>query len=161
MSKNAITNIGTTFSHVELANRKINWQDALNDMSVMNFNVLRLGCYWSYIEAQEGVRDYTLIKSVLDAVSSKGYKVSQRIAILTDKVIMNVGMKSPRWPEYYIPTWATPSTRKYGCVSDNTQLADRVIAFVTDLVSQLKSYQCITHWQVENEPMDRAGPDSW
>ena len=106
------------------------------------FDVIRLGCYWNEIEKEKGVYDFTEIEKLLKQCEEKA-----------QNVVLTVGMKAARWPEYYFPEWMEaprPDT-----------VEKEVLAFVDMCIKKLKKYACITHWQVENEPLDPSGPNHW
>ncbi len=159
---------GTTFSHRELEARNLDWRKALDDMDALGFNFLRIGAYWDEIEPTEGKYDFFDLDDLIDRADKKGYEL-----------LLSVGMKAPRWPEYHIPAWAAPHLDAWGQleetltipffnvklgaeVSKDQDLRRRVLAFVKATVDHVKSLpqaKAIVAWQVENEPMDKAGPD--
>jgi hypothetical protein len=77
------------------------------------------------------------------------------------EVCMVVGMKGPRWPEFHIPQWATPMDPEDGDadedISRDQQLCADCLDYVETVVNHVQGMKCIVAWQVENEPMDRAG----
>lgn len=132
--------IGTTFSHRQAAYLELNALDALNKTIDMGFDYIRLGSYWLEIEVEPGKYDLANLKQQLTLCEQKN-----------QKVVLTVGAKAPRWPEFYIPSF-------YGSLeSYNTQQA--VLEFVEFVVVELKEFSCITHWQVENEPLDPVWPE--
>lgn len=65
---------------------------------------------------------------------------------------MVIGMKAPRWPEFYFPEWIIKK--------DPEHVETEVLRFIQKGIETLKHFSCITHWQVENEPLDPSGPDN-
>jgi hypothetical protein len=61
-----------------------------------------------------------------------------------------MGMKAPRWPEYYLPSWVTTRTD-----------FEAVSPYISACISHYKDSDAITIWQVENEPLDPSGPHRW
>lgn len=134
---------GITFSHTHLNHLKIPINDALDLALEMGFSHLRLGSYWREVERNEGVYDFSVLEDLLNRCEKTG-----------QKVIMNVGVKSPRWPEFYWPGYL----KEKGF--NNSEVRKRTLLFIEKLVKTLNKYSCITHWQVENEPLDPSGQEN-
>ena len=134
---------GITFSHTHLNFLKIPINDALDLALEMGFSHLRLGSYWQEVEKNKGVYNFSKLEDLLN-----------RCEKTEQKVIMNVGVKSPRWPEFYWPRYLKEKN------FNNSETRKRILLFVEKLVRTLKKYSCITHWQVENEPLDLSGPEN-
>ena len=134
---------GITFSHTHLNLLKIPVNDALDLALEMGFSHLRLGSYWREVEKSKGVYDFSVLENLLN-----------RCKKTKQKVIMNVGVKSPRWPEFYWPGYLKEKD------FNNSEAKKRVLLFIEKSVKALKKYSCITHWQVENEPLDPSGPEN-
>ncbi len=131
---------GITFSHTHLNYLKIPINDALDLALEMGFSHLRLGSYWQEVEKSKGVYDFSVLEDLLNRCEETG-----------QKVIMNVGAKSPRWPEFYWPGYLKEKN------FNNSEARKRTLLFIKKLVRTLKKFSCITHWQVENEPLDPSG----
>lgn len=129
--------IGTTFSHRHAKWLELSVEQTFKDILSLRFDVIRLGLYWDEIEKEKRVYDFTSITSLLDLCQKHN-----------QKVILTIGMKAPRWPEYYLPQW----------ISSQSEAEEQVFSFIQESINKLSSYSCITHWQVENEPLDPSGP---
>jgi GH35 family endo-1,4-beta-xylanase len=70
------------------------------------------------------------------------------------KIVMTVGVKAPRWPEYFWPEHLQHKN------IDHLETQKHILDYIEKTVAHLKTYQCITHWQVENEPLDPSGPEN-
>lgn len=132
---------GTTFTH-----RQANWLDldsdkVFEDLLSCDFDIIRLGCYWSDIEKEKGTYDFAEIVKLLALCERKG-----------QKVLLTVGMKAPRWPEFYFPEWISQK--------DPEQVETEVLAFIQKGIDKLSRFSCIRYWQVENEPLDPSGPSN-
>lgn len=68
-------------------------------------------------------------------------------------VVLTLGMKAPRWPEYHWPKRINQSPN-----DPITQSA--VLKLITATIKELSRIPCISHWQVENEPLDTSGPNN-
>ncbi|MFH1551648.1 MAG: hypothetical protein ABIC36_02105 [bacterium] len=131
---------GITFSHTHLNYLKIPINDTLDFALEMGFSHLRLGSYWQEIEKSKGLYNFSVLEDLLN-----------RCEKTRQKVIMNVGVKSPRWPEFYWPRYLKEKN------FNNSEARKRTLLFIEKLVKTLKNFSCITHWQVENEPLDPSG----
>jgi len=141
--------VGTTFSQVQCEYLSLNWQEAYKEVLAMNFDIIRLGAYWSRIEKSKGEFDF----SDLDWQIQKARE--NKIPIL-----LTVGMKAPRWPEYFIPSWLRPARDFHfgSAVSDVPHVKECTLLFISKVVGRYKNEDIIVAWQVENEPLSRSGP---
>lgn len=134
---------GTTFSHRHAASLGLDPVAALRQVIEMDFSLLRLCVYWDEVEPQPGEYDFAQIKNLL--------AICQRHQ---QSVVLTVGMKAPRWPEFYLPDWLAKDPA-------STEAEQRLLLFINRTVEELGSFGCISHWQVENEPLDPSGADNW
>ncbi|MCD8507116.1 hypothetical protein LRY65_01740 [Candidatus Woesebacteria bacterium] len=105
-------------------------------------DIIRLGVHWSETEVSSGKYDFSRIERLLKMCTDA-----------KQKVLLTVGMKAPRWPEFYFPEHITPNPH-----DPETQAA--ALTFLKQSVRHLQKFDCISHWQVENEPFDPSGPDN-
>jgi hypothetical protein len=130
---------GTTYSHRHAASLKLNPVSAFVALLSLKLDVIRLGCYWDDLEPEENHYDFSSIRTYLDLCEEA-----------KQTVILTVGMKAPRWPEFFIPIWLRQQS-----FETVIPLSKR---FIQKAVSELRDYPCIKYWQVENEPLDPSGP---
>ena len=140
-----VKRFGCTFSTKELTRRGIEWQDAFEEMKSLNFNCVRIAAYWSDIEPDHGRFDFDALDELLEKCQDAGLEV-----------VLTLGMKGPRWPEFHIPSWAESDLDNEDIAADR-RLCDRCLDYVESLVSHVQSYSCIIAFQIENEPLDKAG----
>jgi len=78
-------------------------------------------------------------------------------------VVLTIGMKAPRYPEYYLPRWINRGNlRKFSKIGiKNKIIAQPLYRFIKQSVLTLKNYSCLKVWQVENEPLNLAGKKHW
>jgi hypothetical protein len=69
------------------------------------------------------------------------------------RVILVIGMKTPRWPECHIPDWASGL--------DKTKQQQEILDYLRTIVLRYQDRQEITTWQVENEPLFPFGQCPW
>lgn len=136
------TVFGITFSPPHLRYLGISPISALETALIYRFSHIRLGAYWNEIEKKDGVYDYTDLHTLL-RICEKNHQ----------SVVLTVGVKAPRWPEFYYPAHIKAKD------AENKETQGAIMQFIKRTVGELKHYSCITHWQVENEPLDRSGPD--
>lgn len=136
-------NFGITFSHKYLNDLKLPVDEALKFAVSMNFDLIRLGCYWNEIEKEMDNYDFSSLHKLLNYCEAKG-----------QGIIMNIGVKSPRHPEFYWPTYVESKN------FENEKAVGRLYKFIEKISKELKKYKCIKMWQVENEPLDPSGPEN-
>lgn len=132
---------GTTFTPRQAHWLELDSDTIFDSLLDMSFDVIRLGCYWEEIEKEKGIYDFCSIEKLLKKCEDR-----------QQKVILVIGMKSPRWPEFYFPEWIIKKDPEY--------VETEVLRFIQKGIETLKHFSCITHWQVENEPLDPSGPDN-
>lgn len=133
--------LGITLSHPYLTALDLNINSALKTAFSFNFSHLRLGSYWSEVETQPNKYDFSQLLKILDQCQTA-----------QQPVVMTLGVKAPRWPEFYWPSYLKTHDLEQKLVQD------RLLKFVSESLNVFKKYSCITHWQVENEPLDPSGP---
>lgn len=126
---------GTTFSNKYAEELGLDWRDAyikiLDDLGAKN---LRLVAYWDEVEPTRDNYDYSNIKWQLEEAEKRDAKV-----------ILAFGRKAPRWPECFEPQW-------WKDIPDRETRQLELYEYVEQTVNELKVYDNIEIWQVENEP---------
>lgn len=135
--------IGTTFSPQHLEYLNLDVDNSLTRAISFGFFHLRIGAYWNRIERLKGTYDYSELETILEKCERKN-----------QKIIMVVGVKSPRWPEFYWPSFIKTKN------TNDPDTKQTILEFVKKTIESLKKFSCITHWQVENEPLDPSGPEN-
>lgn len=125
--------LGFTWSHRYAQSLGINNLTIPDIAKNNNWKWVRLGCYWNEIEIVKG--KYNWIE--LDKIVNQAQKLDL-------KIILTVGSKAPRWPEFYTPEW----------LIDN-ELEFNLLQFINAVVIRYK--YIVNVWQVENEPLDPSG----
>lgn len=137
------TAIGTTLSSPHLRSLGIAPSIALETAFGCHFSHIRLGAYWNEIERAKDTYDFAELNTILTKCETA-----------KQDVIVTVGVKAPRWPEYYFP----PHTKVKDTENEETRIA--ILQFIKKTLNETKHYSCITHWQIENEPLDPSGPSN-
>jgi hypothetical protein len=144
--------VGVTFSPRQAEYLGMPWKDTFSAVLGLSPTVVRLGAYWDEIERQPGVYDFSTLDWQLERLPAASYRV-----------VLTVGMKAPRWPEYYLPAWLVRETTvgPRGTISDDPAVREATLRFVEAVVRRYQDHPSIAYWQVENEPLDPAGPRQW
>jgi len=131
---------GTTFSSPYLRDYfKLSVSEAFLELLKLEFAYLRLGCYWADSEKTPRMLDFAELERLLELASKAG-----------QKIILTLGMKAPRWPEFWVPHW----TRAESVIAS----PEPALKFIDSAVNRLGKYPAVSYWQVENEPLDQSGP---
>ena len=104
---------------------------------------VRLSVEWSQIEPVEGRYDFTLVDALLRESERHGASV-----------LLTVGVKGQRHPEYYIPAWAFPDGRlgRGAVIELDSALAQRALAMIRTTVAHVSASAAIDSWGADNEP---------
>jgi hypothetical protein len=145
--------IGASFSH-----RHLNWLGhdplaAIKEFDALGLKWIRLGCYWDEIEKEPGNFSFEELDPLLKFCEKK--KIN---------VVLTVGMKAPRYPEYYLPDWLSRKIkfRRLSTIkSNNSLILDPTLNYIKHTINHFKKSKAIKVWQVENEPLDPSGEKWW
>lgn len=144
-----VKNLGASFSHRHLEELGLDVDKALEEFTRLGLKWIRLGCYWDELEPEKGKYDLKQMD-----------KLIKRAKKLSLKIVLTVGMKAPRYPEYYLPGWIKTEPRKFGKIDlNNKELSKNILQFIEKCVKRYRKY--VNVWQVENEPLDPSGPKHW
>ncbi|HEX9780211.1 MAG TPA: beta-galactosidase [bacterium] len=144
--------IGTTFSRTQCGYLGLDWRETYRAILSLDLDVVRLGAEWDEIEAQPGRYDFEKLDWQIAQARRRGVPV-----------LLAVGMKTPRWPEYHLPLWLLKQVRlRHGRpVGRQAPVREGVLRFIREVVERYRDEPAVRWWQVENEPYDRAGPGQW
>lgn len=134
---------GATFSHRTARQLGASPLEMLQRLINLDFDLLRLCVYWSEVEPSQGNLHLELYHQMLQLCQEKG-----------QHVIVTIGMKAPRWPEFYLPSWVPPDPA-------NQETQNATLTFIERVIAEFQDYKHISAWQVENEPLDPSGPENW
>ena len=89
------TRFGVTFSTLYAKQLGLDYKDLYKKIATdLNVKAVRLPVYWSEVEKEDDIYDWSEIDWLVD--------VSERNDI---KLTIVTGEKVPRWPECYVPGW--------------------------------------------------------
>ena len=134
---------GVNFSQKHAEGLGIGWQEVysalIDDLGAKN---IKLATYWDLIEKEEGDYDFTDLDLQIKIAAQKGVKL-----------LLVIGMKSPRWPECHIPEWAKGL--------DKEEQQEKILSLLERIVLKYQDSSSIVMWQVENEPFFPFGECPW
>ncbi len=130
---------GVNFSQKQAELLGLDWKKTylaiLDDLGAEN---LKIAVHWDFIEGKEG-------EYYFDDLDWQLAEAEKREV----KVILVVGMKTPRWPECHIPQWLKDK---------EPEIKNRkLLEYLEKIVSRYKDSPAIWAWQVENEPFFSFG----
>lgn len=125
---------GVNFSQKHAINLGLNWKETyLALLDNLGARRLKIAVHWDFVEG-EGPGLF------FDDVDWQMKEAEKRNA----RVLLAIGMKTPRWPECHIPQWAKSLGKK--------DMQNAVLAMLEGIVSRYKNSTALWGWQVENEP---------
>lgn len=134
---------GVDFSQMQAEALKLDWKktflSVLDDLNVKN---VKLHTQWDFVEGKKNDYFFNDIDWQLNELKKRD-----------GKVIYVVGMKTGRWPECHIPSWA-------GSLSKDQQQAE-LLEYIKKVVERYRGSKTIIAWQVENEPLFKFGECPW
>ncbi|MCA9392509.1 cellulase family glycosylhydrolase, partial [candidate division WWE3 bacterium] len=128
-------NYGITYSNKYATELGLDWRETylaiLDDLKVPH---LRLVAYWDEVEPQNDQYDFSTIRWQLDEAKQRNIPV-----------IMILGRKQVRYPECFEPEW-------WKSIDDEATQDAELFDYIKNTMNNLKEYDNIVMWQVENEP---------
>ena len=114
---------GITLSQLHLDHLNIPLDFAVNSSLKHNFSHIRIGAYWNQIEVSPDNFDFSKLLYLL----TKYEQANQ-------PVILTLGVKAPRWPEYHWPDFVVNKT-----LSDPKTL-QQILSFIQQVIKIAKSF---------------------
>lgn len=132
-------NWGVSFSNRHAQDLGLDWEETyLSLLDDLNISDLRLSAYWDLGEPSDDKYDFTDLDWQLEKAKERSVPV-----------LLVIGMKLPRWPECYVPFWASGL--------DRNKQQEKLLEWLELLILRYKDNQIIWAWQVENEPLFMFG----
>lgn len=132
-SKNEKMDFGVSYSPVFARSLGLDWQKAYLDiLDGLAVKKIRLASYWTEVEKEKGKYDFSETDWLLNEARSRNVKV-----------ILSFGIKVPRWPECFIPSFY---------MNDKAERERALLDYEYVLIERYKSYDNVEIWQAENEP---------
>ncbi len=134
---------GVNFSQKQAELLGLDWKETylalIDDLKVED---IKLTTYWDLIEKEEGKYNFEDLDWQIKTAESRGVKI-----------LLVIGMKTPRWPECHIPDWAKNLSK--------AQQQEKILQLIEKIVLKYESRTSIIRWQVENEPFFPFGECPW
>ncbi|OQB07793.1 MAG: Beta-galactosidase [Parcubacteria group bacterium ADurb.Bin216] len=109
----------------------------------LRFKDIKISVHWDLLQPV-GTDEYDFTELDWQIEKAKEYDA---------KVVLAIGMKTPRWPECHMPQWARNM--------DKRSQQESIIKMLTAIVDRYKDDKAVSAWQVENEPFLRFGACPW
>ena len=135
--------LGISLSQRKLEELGIKLETALEESLKYNFSLIRLSLYWNETETKRDKFNFSKIKKILNF-----YEKNKQ------DIVLSIGVKAQRWPEYYWPDFIENKN------SNNETTQKLILKFLKQSIKELKKYNCIKYWQIENEAIDPSGPEN-
>lgn len=136
--------LGTTFSQLQCRYLGLDDRETFQQICALGFDRIRLCGYWNEIEAVEQQFDFSTLDWLLETSDRAGIEV-----------VLAVGMKVPRWPEFHFPDWLSQrhDTRSTTAPIDaNPAIAAHALNFIDQVMQHTRTAPNLKYWQIENEP---------
>ena len=134
---------GVNFSQKQATELNLDWQEMylalLKDLNVKN---LKIAAHWDLLEPADQQFFFEDLDWQMDEAASHGAKV-----------LLAVGMKTPRWPECHIPSFAKEFSKE--------ELRSQILEMLSVVVLRYRDHPALFAWQVENEPLLPFGKCPW
>jgi len=132
-SKNEKMAFGISYSPVFAKSIGLDWQKSYTDiLDGLEVKKVRLASYWNQVEKEKGKYDFSETDWLLDEAQKRNVKV-----------VLSYGIKVPRWPECFIPSFY---------MNDKAEREQALLKYEFALIERYKKYENIEMWQAENEP---------
>ncbi len=134
---------GVNFSQKHSQSLGLDWKEnylaLLDDLKVKN---IKLAAHWDLIHPQENQFNFQDLDWQVEKAEEKGVKL-----------VLAIGMKTPRWPECHIPEWAKNKSKQ--------EQQKEILKMLENIILRYKDSPTIKYWQVENEPFFPFGDCPW
>lgn len=116
------------------------FRQILADLGV---RLVRLSVYWSDVERDPGVYDFSAVDRLLAIAEEYGARVT-----------MSIGMKAQRYPEFWFPTWLRLAAKlpPDGYPEDHPLVEEALFPYLAAAARHVGAHPAVEAIQVENEP---------
>lgn len=134
---------GLNFSQKYAQDLGLDWKEVYTSyLDDLQAKKIKIAAHWDILEPQNK-------KFYFDDLSWQLDELAKR----QGQAIVVVGMKTTRWPECHIPTWAASSTKEVQ--------QEAILGLLQETVNKFKDHSALGYWQVENEPLFSFGQCPW
>lgn len=134
---------GVNFSQKYSTSMGLDWKENyLALLDDLEFENIKIAVHWDLIEKEKDKFDFSDLDWQIKEAEERGVKV-----------ILAIGMKTPRWPECHLPLWAWDLDKK--------EQQEEILEMLEGIVLRYKDSSSISSWQVENEAFFDFGVCPW
>lgn len=134
---------GVAFSSKHAKALGLDWRETylaiLRDLNTKNIRIIT---HWDWLEGEKDNYDFSKVDWQIKKAKENNAKV-----------VLNIGMKTARWPECHLPKWIKGKEKE--------RQQKEIKELITKIVSRYKEEETIKAWQVENEPFFVFGDCPW
>jgi len=145
--------IGATIDIDQIKHLGMDFSDVVEKVVQLPLSPIRIAPKWNVVEHKKKQYNWDEYDYLIKRLASAG-----------KEIVLCVGMKSPRWPEFYIPAWATKRynfSHAYTFHQNEIVLRNYVFAFIEEVIDRYGKSPSVSTIQVENEPLFAFGPHMW
>ncbi len=140
-------NLGTTFDYEKAIEYGLSLKETLNEIIKLKLSPVRIGLKWNKIEIEPTRYDWSIYDYIINFFYTK-----------KTPIILAIGMKSPRWPEFYVNREKFKSNRSVFEFEDD-EFYERLFKFIEKGIRRYRKFKNIKYLQIENEPLLKSGPN--
>jgi len=134
---------GVNFSQKHAQNLGLDWRETylalLDDLEVKH---LKVAAHWDLIEPEKDKYRFNDLDWQFREAEKRGAKI-----------LLVIGIRTPRWPECHIPDWAKNLSKE--------EQQKEILKMLKKTVLNYRHSPSIDMWQVENEPFFPFGECPW
>lgn len=143
--------IGASFDPQYAISLGLDIKDSLKRIFDLNISPIRVSIKWNRVEEKQGHFSWKDYEDIFEILQDNQVPI-----------ILVIGMKSARWPEYYIPDWLKFNPKRGTTISIKDQyLKERLFNFISETMQKFNNVEIIKYLQIENEPLFKFGPHNW
>lgn len=125
---------GMNFSQKQSQNLGVDWRaNYLALLDDLRIRYWRISTHWDLLEPERGKYYFSDLDWQIEEAEKR-----------EAKIILAIGLKTPRWPECHLPTWAKNLSKE--------EQQKAVLDLIKTIVLRYKNKKSIWAWQIENEP---------
>ncbi len=134
---------GINFSQKHTQNLGLDWQEVYSAITDdLEAEKIKIAVHWDMIEPKRGEYYFDDLDWQTSKAKEKGVKL-----------VLVIGMKTPRWPECHLPEWAVDLSKE--------EQQQAILLLLEKIVSRYQDQPLIEAWQIENEPFFPFGVCPW
>ncbi|MDQ3239078.1 MAG: beta-galactosidase [bacterium] len=140
--------LGTTFSQLQCKYLKLDYLECLKSLCALPFDVIRISAYWDEIETHPNSFDYSVLDTIFQQISNTNLKI-----------ILCLGIKVPRWPEFHIPKYLREKydiNKKNQTIDNYDEITQKSSDFLKQTILRYKNNPQLKYFLIENEGLNNA-----